>query len=164
VPSRTGSFIHCGSFALKLASSAPAALQFLLTHDTAEVRMFSVALFGSNTIDGGALEAGERVVSLALFGGMQLDFSGGPPPPALELVLLALFGGVKVKVRPAQDVRLSGFSLFGGRDIEPRRRLPAPTHSAPTDADDDAELPLEIRAYALFGGVSVQREPAEPAS
>jgi hypothetical protein len=124
--------------------------------------MFSVALFGGNRIDGSALDPGERVVSLAVFGGMELDFTVTPPPIAVDLVLIALFGGVSVKVRPTQDVRLSGFSLFGGRSIETRRPLALPsgsgTPAAASEGDDDAELPLEISAYALFGGVSVKRD------
>jgi len=123
--------------------------------------MFSLALFGGNKIDANDLEPGERVVGLALFGGMELDFTA-VPDPLVDLVLIALFGGVTVKVQPTQPVRLAGFSVFGGRDVEPRQ-LPAPTASAPSAASasvDDEPLPLEINAYAVFGGVNVKRAAA----
>ena len=122
--------------------------------------MFSGALFSGTRIDGSELEPGERVVALAFFGSVELNFVSAPPPPAVELVAIAIFGGVTVNVQPTHPVRLSGFSLFAGRDVEPRRRLPMPSASppaTPSDSDEDFDLPLEITAYALFGGVSVKR-------
>ena len=58
------------------------------------------------------------------------------------------------------EVRLNGFSVFGGRSVEPRR-LPNPDAGAQrsngADGEDEEELPLEINAYAVFGGVDVKR-------
>jgi hypothetical protein len=121
--------------------------------------MFSLAIFGANKIAGSELEPGERAVALALFGGMELDFSTAPAP-FVDVVVIALFGGVVVKVQPTRPIRLAGFSIFGGRLVEPRQ-LAAPNGSAPTAAiangEDDEEFPLEINAYAVFGGVAVKR-------
>ena len=130
--------------------------------------MFSLAMFGGNKIDGSELQPGERIVGLALFGGLEVDFPEAPAP-FVDVVLIALFGGVVVRVQPTQPIRMTGFSLFGGRGVE-SRRLPARPASAPEaaaghadDADDD-ELPLEIGAYAVFGGINVKRVLARPSA
>ena len=124
--------------------------------------MFSLAIFGGNRVDGSALDPGEPFVGLALFGGLEVDFSAAPVPDA-DVFLVALFGGVTIRVRPTQHVRLSGFSLFGGRQVEPRR-LPSPmaatSAAAAGDDEDELDLPLEINAYAVFGGVNVKRDRA----
>ncbi len=123
--------------------------------------MFCVAIFGGNKVDGSMLEPAERVVSLALFGGLELDLASVPPPPALEVIVVAIFGGATIKVRPDEQVTLSGVSLFGGRSIEPRRGLSRASDARPAagPCEDEGILPpLEITAYSLFGGVSVKRQ------
>ncbi len=122
--------------------------------------MLSLAIFGSNRVDASALAPGEPFIGLALFGGIEVDFTATPVPDA-DVFLIALFGGVTVRVQPTQAVRLGGFSLFGGRHLEPRRLpRPGPGATAPTDEDDveGLDLPLEISAYAVFGGVHVKRQ------
>lgn len=123
--------------------------------------MLSLAIFGGHHVDGSMLDPGERIVSVALFGGLDFDFASMPPPPAVEIVIVALFGGASVKVRTQQPIRVTGVSLFGGRSVEPMRALPPAATMTPAP-DDDAEmdLPLEISAYTLFGGVSVKRVDA----
>jgi len=123
--------------------------------------MLSVAIFGGNKVDGSRIDPGERVVALALFGGIDLDFVSAPPPPLTEVMVVAVFGGATLKVRPEQDVKMSGFSLFGGRSVEPRKQPPSAASAVPaslSDDDDTSELPLDVTAYAIFGGVSVKRE------
>lgn len=128
--------------------------------------MLSLAIFGGSSVDGGSLDPFEPVTALALFGGGEIDFSAGPPAPALDITAIAIFGGFTVKVHPRQVVRLSGVSLFGGKSIEPRQ-LPG-TAGRPSrgdlqddqedsDAMDLFEEPLEIRVFTLFGGLSVKR-------
>jgi hypothetical protein len=123
--------------------------------------MFSLAMFGGNKIDGGDLEPGERATGLALFGGLEFDFTQSTAP-FVDLVVIAVFGGAVVKVLPHQSVRMTGFSLFGGRTVE-TRSVPPPDGttqpSAVADARSDADegFPLEISAYAVFGGVSIKR-------
>lgn len=123
--------------------------------------MLSLAIFGGNRVDGSMLDPGERVVALALFGGIDIDFASTPPPPGVEVVSIAVLGGVTFKVRARQPVRLSGVSIFGGRSVEP---LQLPSNAAPSshDLDDDADLPLDITAYAVFGGVDVKRVGDQP--
>jgi hypothetical protein len=114
--------------------------------------MFSLTLLGGNRLDGSELEPGESLFCLVLFGGLELDFTSCAELPVADIVVVSLFGGATIKVRPEQHIRLSGFSLLGGRSVEPRR-LPAPSNDAEPD-----DLPLELSAYALFGGVAVKRE------
>jgi hypothetical protein len=120
--------------------------------------MLSLAIFGGNRVDGSMLDPGERIIALALFGGIEFDFAS-VPPPATEVVVVAMFGGATFKVRARQPVRVTGLSIFGGRSVEPLRRLPpqAVQTSPPADGADDLDLPLEINAYAAFGGVTVKR-------
>jgi len=122
--------------------------------------MFSVAIFGGNKVDGSRIDPGERVVALALFGGIDIDFVSAPPPPLTEVTVVTVFGGATLKVRPEQAVKMSGFSVFGGRSVAPRKQLPSAAMVPPSlqDDDDTSELPLDITAYAIFGGVSVKRE------
>jgi hypothetical protein len=120
--------------------------------------MLSLAIFSGNKIDGSMLHAGERFFGLALFGGLELDLTYAPPE--LEVTIVAIFGGASVKVRPDEEVIFDGFSIFGGRNIEPRRQQSSPNsaESRSRFADEEGEpFPLDILAYTLFGGVSVKR-------
>ena len=124
--------------------------------------MLSVAIFGSSRIDGSEIEAGERVFGLALFGDLELDFTSLRAPPALEIVLVSVFGGVSVRVQPNQPVRLLGFSVFGSRSVESRRRLlPTREPGRATNDDEDDALPLDVHAYGVFGRISVERGGAD---
>jgi hypothetical protein len=64
------------------------------------------------------LYPGERFFGLALFGGLDLDLTSAPPE--LEVTIVAMFGGARLRVRPDEEVMFDGFSLFGGSTIEPR--------------------------------------------
>ena len=116
--------------------------------------MLSLAIFSGNKIDGSMLHAGERFFGLALFGGLDLDLTYAPPE--LEVTIVAIFGGASVRVRPDEEVVFDGFSIFGGRSIEPRGQQ-SPQSSARVSDDEGALLPLDILAYSMFGGVSVKR-------
>ena len=114
--------------------------------------MFHLAIFGGNKIDGSTIDPGEQAVGLALFGGLEFDFTECEMPEGAELTIVAIFGGASVKVREEDDVMFSGVSLFGGRSMEPKRER--------YGRENDGEripLPLEVAAYSLFGGVSVKR-------
>ena len=114
--------------------------------------MLSLAIFSGNKIDGSMLHSGERFFGLALFGGLDLDLTYAPPE--LEVTIVAIFGGASVRVRPDEEVMFDGFSIFGGRSIEPRKSAELSGRFAD---DEGALLPLDILAYSLFGGVSVKR-------
>jgi hypothetical protein len=114
--------------------------------------MFHLAIFGGNKIDGGTVAPGEQVVGLALFGGLEFDFTQCPAPEGAELMIFAIFGGATVKVREEENVMFSGVSLFGGRSMEPKRE----GYHRENDGDR-SPFPLEVAAYSIFGGVSVKR-------
>ena len=124
--------------------------------------MVSLAIFSGNKIDGSMLHRGESFFGLALFGGLDLDLTSAPPELAVTVV--AIFGGARVRVRPDEDVVCEGFSVFGGRNIDLRRRQTAANSSqssATISEDEDAPLPLDILAYSMFGGVTVTRASPE---
>jgi hypothetical protein len=124
--------------------------------------MVSLAIFSGNKIDGSMLHRGESFFGLALFGGLDLDLTSAPPELAVTVV--AIFGGARVRVRPDEDVTCDGFSVFGGRKIDLRRRQTAANSSessATISEDEDAPLPLDILAYSMFGGVTVTRASPE---
>jgi hypothetical protein len=85
-----------------------------------------------------------RETALALLGGGDLDLSEAPPAEDARLTAIAVFGGIDVRVPPGARVAMSGLSLFGGRDVK------VPPGDGPT---------IRIRAFAVFGGVSIR--PAE---
>ena len=114
--------------------------------------MFHLAIFGANKIDGSTVDPGEQVVGLALFGGLEFDFTQCPAPEGAELMIFAIFGGATVKVREEENVMFSGVSLFGGRSMEPKRDR----YDRESD-EDRIPFPLEVAAYSIFGGVSVKR-------
>src|SRR5208283_677235 len=111
--------------------------------------MFHLAIFGGNKIDGSTVDPGEQVVGLALFGGLEFDFTQCPVPEGAELMIFAIFGGATVKVREQENVMFSGMSLFGGRTMEPKRDR----HDKESDGDRFT-LPLEVAAYSnIWRGV-----------
>jgi hypothetical protein len=112
--------------------------------------MFNVAILGGANVDGSKAEPGERVLSLSLLGGANLDFASKPPPPEVSIVAIAILGGINIRVRPEQEVKLSGFSLLGSRGVSPPRGNP-----------DEFALPLEVTAYSLLGSVNVNRPNGE---
>jgi len=119
--------------------------------------MLSLTIFSGSKIDGNELDPGERVVGLTLFGGLEVDFTT-VEDPLVDLVLVTVFGGATVKVLPGQPVRLGGFSLFGGREVAPRQLRAANGVETDSPSHGGDALPLQIDAYSLFGGVSIERE------
>lgn len=112
--------------------------------------MFNVAIFSRGKIDGSRADPGERLTSFSLFGGAELDFASAPAPPEVQVLILNLLGTTTVKVRPDQEVKLSGIGLLGSKTVDP-----------PRPGDDEFPLPLEITVFSLLGGVSVKRENRE---
>jgi uncharacterized protein DUF1707 len=92
---------------------------------------------------GGTLDP--DTVSVSLIGGADLDLRQTRlGAPAVRFTKVSLIGGVDLKVPRGVRVRVSGFSLLGGRRVD----LEEPTDpSAPT---------LEVRAFSLIGGVRVR--------
>ena len=87
----------------------------------------------------------KRETALAAFGGGQFDLSDAPPGEGARLIVVAVFGGIKVEVAPGTRVNMDGFSLLGGRDAL------VPPGEGPE---------LNIFAVAIFGGVRIQEKAA----
>lgn len=79
--------------------------------------------------------------AVAIFGGGEIDLTASPPGPAARLTAVAVFGGIEITVPEGTRVALSGFGIFGGRDVR----------VVPGDGPE-----LRLRAYAVFGGVEVR--------
>jgi len=84
---------------------------------------------------------------LALFGGMDLDFSRAYMPPGdSHIDAMCVFGGVDLLVPEGLNVEVHGFPLFGGID---NRTSGEYLPGAPT---------LHIRAFVLFGGMEIKHK------
>lgn len=103
-----------------------------------------IALIGGVKREG-AWVADRDILVVTLVGGAEVDLSQATiPASGLTIAKYSLVGGVDVVVPPGVNVELSGFSLFGGRDIGRR-------------ADGDPNLPaVRITSYGVFGGISVR--------
>jgi len=106
----------------------------------AEGLIMNVAIFGS---------FGQRMLApgwtkqtaLAFLGGGDIDLTGIAPGDGAQLTAIAIFGGIDLIVDPGTQVTMTGFSLFGSRDVE----------VVPTDGPA-----VHIRAFAAFGSVDVK--------
>ena len=78
--------------------------------------------------------------AVAVFGSIELDLTKRPPAPDATLAATAVFGSVKVIVPAGTHVRTSGMALFG---------------SAQSKVGPGAGPELHIRAFTLFGGITV---------
>src|SRR5690242_4783291 len=104
---------------------------------------WQVSPIGGMTWRGGTLDA--KTVSVSLIGGADLDLRETRlAAPEVTLTKVSLIGGVDLKVPHGVRVRVSGFSLLGGRSI----KLDEPA--------DPAAPTLHVRAFSLIGGVSVR--------
>ena len=83
----------------------------------------------------------------AVFGGVELDLTGARIDERATLEVVAVFGGVDVRVPPGWRVELDGPAVFGGLE-----------NHAPPPADPAAPT-LRITATAIFGGVEVKAAP-----
>ena len=82
-----------------------------------------------------------RETAIALLGGGDLDLAGATPADDARLTAIAVFGGIDVRVPQGARIAMSGLSLLGGREVK------VPPGDGPT---------IRIRAFAMFGGVTVQ--------
>jgi hypothetical protein len=105
--------------------------------------VFTLAIFGANSVDGSAMYPGEQIFGLAFFGGLEFDFTEFPSPPGAELTIVSIFGGAKVKVRPVADVGLTGLSLFGARRID---SVSGPQTESRREVVEEIPPPLDIAA------------------
>ncbi|GIH28136.1 hypothetical protein Aph01nite_64460 [Acrocarpospora phusangensis] len=90
---------------------------------------------------------GGRIIARPwLLGGFEFDLSGAVVPPDAEQVkCAALFGEIEIIVPDRVSVELTGFTLFGRRQIDVR------------ESDSIGPPPvLRVRAFTIFGSVLVR--------
>ena len=85
---------------------------------------------------------GETAVSL--FGRGEFDLTGVEPGEDARLVAVAVFGGIALIVDEGTRVTMSGFSLFGRREVE-------------VVAGDGPAI--RLHAVAVFGRIDVKTPP-----
>lgn len=85
--------------------------------------------------------------AFCLFGGGDFNLAEVVPGPDARLNATAVFGGIDILVDPDAKVTMSGFSLFGRRQVEVGAGEGPPVH---------------INAVAIFGGIKVM--PVDNAS
>jgi hypothetical protein len=111
--------------------------------------MFSISIFGMGKVDGSKVTPGERITAVALLGSVEIDLASSPPPPEVDVLLLALLGGAHLNVRRDQGVNLTGVSILGGRKVEP----------ADSTEESELSLPLNVAAFSIMGAIEVKRVP-----
>lgn len=112
-----------------------------------------VALMGGNS-RGGRWRPSERVVAVAVMGGVELDFREAIMEPGVtEVVVLALMGGVEIIVPPEIEVHTGGLAVMGGVEHKDDRPADSPTRS----------LPGALERAQRSAGHSVAGEPGRTA-
>jgi class 3 adenylate cyclase len=91
--------------------------------------------------------------AVAFWGGCELDLrSAEVEGSEIEINAVAVMGGIDIVVPEGIAVELTGFAIFGGRNLRVK---------------DVPVLPgspvVRVRAFALMGGVTVKSKPARPA-
>lgn len=83
-------------------------------------------------------------VTLAMFGGLDLDLRGAQITEDVVIDATTLFGGTDIIVSPGTKVELSATNIFGGSDSN----APAPVPGTPGPV-------VHVRSTAVFGGLDV---------
>ncbi len=97
----------------------------------------------------GGWSAGERMTVVSVFGHSHVDLTACHFPPGVDLVELrtiGVFAGIELVVPPGAVVDVTGFVLFGGRQLR---------HDGPVNQAQPA-LRVNIRSYGTFGGLLVR--------
>ncbi|MBN2846985.1 MAG: hypothetical protein JXP72_00845 [Coriobacteriia bacterium] len=84
-------------------------------------------------------------VTLAMFGGVDLDLRGALITEDVLIDATTLFGGTDIIVSPGTKVMLSSTGIFGGSDSN----APAPLPDTPGPV-------VHVRSTAVFGGLDVK--------
>ena len=115
--------------------------------------MKNVAVFSGSKVEAGVLEPGKKVWSIAIFGGSEVDFRQAELEEGVtEVAAFSLFGGNKILVPKDIQVTLSGFSLFGAKELKRSQTKETPTTSNKT---------IHVSATSIFGACEVTDEPKE---
>lgn len=99
----------------------------------------------SSTERRGNWQVREHTSVMSIFGGVKLDLTQAVFTCAVvEFNVIAMFGGVEIKVPAGVRVRNEVLGVFGGTDS---KRIGPPIDGAPT---------IVVKGMALFGGVEVK--------
>ena len=95
----------------------------------------------------------EKTNAVALMGGCVLDLRNAEVEGS-EVVInaIAVMGGIEIIVPEGIEVELGGVAIMGGKDARRLKAVPR-LPGSPT---------VRVRAFALWGGVSVRSKPAHP--
>lgn len=100
----------------------------------------NVAVFGS--FGKRMLAPGWRnETALAFVGGGEFDLTGVEPGDGARLRAIAIFGSIDIIVDEGTNVTMSGFSVFGSRDVK---------------VTPGAGPHMGVRGVAVFGSVDVE--------
>ncbi|SOB82303.1 DUF1707 SHOCT-like domain-containing protein [Streptomyces sp. 1331.2] len=103
-----------------------------------------VAIFGGASRKG-RWRVGSHLKAFAAFGGVEIDLSDAVfESPEVEIVVMAMFGGVEVRVPENVSLHGGGLGLFGGFDVREQ-----------TAADPYAPV-VRVKGLALFGGCTAK--------
>ncbi|MBD0670662.1 DUF1707 domain-containing protein [Streptomyces sp. CBMA156] len=103
-----------------------------------------VAVFGGASRKG-RWRVGSKLSAFAAFGGVEIDLGDAVfESPEVEITVMAMFGGVDVRVPENVSLHGSGIGLFGGFDVREQ-----------TAADPYAPV-VRVKGLALFGGCTAK--------
>lgn len=110
-----------------------------------------VAIMGSDRFRSHAANL-RRGTVIAVMGGVELDLTDAHLAPGAEVTILAIWGGVDVRVPPKWRVVTEAAAYLGDvrRDVEGQADLP---QDAPT---------LIVNARAVMGGIHISNEARTP--
>lgn len=99
-----------------------------------------VAIFGGASRKG-RWRVGSQLRAVAAFGGIEIDLTDAVfESPEVVIEVLAIFGGVEIKVPENVSLHGSGVGIFGGFDVKEQ-----------TAADPYAPV-VRVKGTAVFGG------------
>lgn len=84
-------------------------------------------------------------VTLALFGGIDIDLRGAIITEDVLIDATSIFGGTDIIVSPGMKVELNSMGIFGGAD----NRAETPQSGAPGPV-------IHVRSWAAFGGLDIK--------
>ena len=109
--------------------------------------MKSVAIFSGSKIGRSPWRPGRKVWSIAICGGSEIDFRQAELEEGItQVTAFSLFGANKIIVPQDMPVTLSGFSLFGAKELKRTQAKEA----TPTSAKA-----LHVNATSIFGDCKV---------
>jgi len=109
--------------------------------------MKSVAIFGGSKVGQTPWRPGKKVSSIAIFGDSEIDFRQAELEEGdTQVVAFSMFGANKIVVPQDIPVTLSGFSLFGAKELKRSQAKEAPPASGKA---------LHINAISIFGACEV---------